>query len=82
MFGGFVPFIATSLTVWAAAQPEGTFPKSYSRFMGLIYPVAIAFICFIIGSIYMKDVRNVKLMDRSFYLTMPFFHENAPHPDC
>jgi MFS family permease len=63
VFGGFVPFIATSLTVWAATQPEGTFTKNYSIYMGLIYPIVIALLCFIIGSIYMKDVRNVKLMD-------------------
>ena len=63
VFGGFVPFIATSLTVWAATQPEGTFTKQYSIYMGLIYPVAIAVICFFIGSALMKDVRNVKLMD-------------------
>jgi len=63
VFGGFVPFIATSLTVWAAAQPAGTFQKEHSIYMGLIYPVTIALICFFIGSALMKDVRNVKLMD-------------------
>ena len=63
VFGGFVPFIATFLTVWAAAQPAGTFVKEHSSLMGLAYPVTIALICFIIGSLYMKDIRNVKLMD-------------------
>ncbi|MBT2558347.1 MFS transporter [Hymenobacter sp. ISL-91] len=63
IFGGFVPLIATALTLWAAGKPDGTFLKMWSSYAGLVYPVAIAFICFIIGSIYMKDVRNVKLMD-------------------
>ena len=63
VFGGFVPFIATSVTVWAAAQPAGTFAKDHSIYMGLIYPIVIALLCFFIGSALMKDVRNVKLMD-------------------
>jgi MFS family permease len=63
VFGGFVPFVATSLTVWAATQPEGTFSKEHSSLMGLAYPVITALICFFIGTALMKDVRNVKLMD-------------------
>ena len=63
VFGGFVPLIATSVTVWAAKQAPGTFWKDYSSLTGLLYPVAIALICFFIGSALMKDVRNVKLMD-------------------
>jgi len=65
VFGGFVPFIATSVTFWAAKQEVGTFWKTYSSFTGLLYPIAIAAICFIIGSILMKDLRNVKLTDES-----------------
>ncbi len=65
VFGGFVPYIATSLTVWAAAQQAGTFAKDYSSFFGLIYPITIALICFFIGTALMKDVRNVKLMDEN-----------------
>lgn len=63
VFGGFVPFIATSIGVWAAAQPAGTFAKEHSSLVGLVYPVVIAFICFLVGSALMKDTRNVKLMD-------------------
>jgi MFS family permease len=63
VFGGFVPLIATALTLRAAAQPAGTFLKEYSSFAGLIYPVVIALICFFIGMAMMKDTRNVKLMD-------------------
>ena len=63
VFGGFVPLIATAIGVWAAAQPAGTFAKEHSSLLGLVYPVTIALICFIIGMALMKDVRNVKLID-------------------
>jgi MFS family permease len=63
VFGGFVPLIATSIGVWAAAQPAGTFAKEHSSLVGLVYPVVIAFICFFVGMAMMKDTRNVKLMD-------------------
>jgi MFS family permease len=63
VFGGFVPLIATSIGVWAATQPAGTFAKEHSSLLGLIYPVVIALICFFVGVALMKDTRNVKLMD-------------------
>ena len=63
VFGGFVPLIATAIGVWAAAQPAGTFAKDHSSLVGLVYPVTIALICFIVGMALMKDVRNVKLID-------------------
>ncbi|GAA4006853.1 MFS transporter [Hymenobacter fastidiosus] len=63
IFGGFVPLVATSIGVWAAAQPEGTFARDHSSLIGLIYPITVALLCFIIGMIYVRDVRNVKLME-------------------
>ena len=63
VFGGFVPLIATSIGVWAAAQPAGTFAKEHSSLLGLGYPVIIALICFFVGMALMKDTRNVKLMN-------------------
>jgi MFS family permease len=62
VFGGFVPLIATALTLRAAAS-ETPFIKDHSFLAGLIYPVGIALICYLIGMALMKDVRNVKLMD-------------------
>ncbi|MGI4885999.1 MAG: MFS transporter [Janthinobacterium lividum] len=64
VFGGFVPFIATAIGVWAAGQPAGTFSKEHSSLLGLIYPVTIALICFFVGMALMKDTRDVKLMDK------------------
>ena len=63
VFGGFVPLIATWIGVWAAAEPAGTFAKEHSSLLGLVYPVTVALICFVIGMALMKDVRNVKLLD-------------------
>jgi MFS family permease len=62
IFGGLVPLIATAMVAWAATQPSG-FLQEHSIYFGLVYPVAIALITFIIGTIYMKDIRNVKIMD-------------------
>ncbi len=64
VFGGFVPLIATWIGVWAATQPAGTFAKEHSSLLGLVYPVTVALVCFVVGMALMKDTRNVKLMDR------------------
>ncbi|MET4105012.1 MFS transporter [Hymenobacter sp. UYP22] len=63
VFGGFVPLVATWIGVWATTQPEGTFAKDHSSLIGLAYPCIIALICFFIGVAYMRDVRNVRIMD-------------------
>ncbi len=63
VFGGFVPLIATWIGVWAATQPAGTFAKDHSSLLGLVYPVTIALVCFLVGMALMKDTRNVKLMN-------------------
>ncbi|SMC00228.1 major facilitator superfamily MFS_1 [Hymenobacter roseosalivarius DSM 11622] len=62
IFGGLVPLIATAMVAWAATQPSG-FLQEHSIYFGLVYPVVIALISLIIGTIYMKDIRNVKIMD-------------------
>ncbi|KUG07858.1 MFS transporter [Solirubrum puertoriconensis] len=62
VFGGFVPLIATALTLRAAAA-DSPFVKDNSFLAGLVYPVGIALICWIIGMALMKDVRNVKLIE-------------------
>ena len=62
IFGGLVPLIATWMVAYAAGQPGG-FLKEHSIYFGLAYPVVIAAICWVIGTVYMKDARNVKIMD-------------------
>ncbi|WP_242434679.1 MFS transporter [Hymenobacter amundsenii] len=62
IFGGLVPLISTAMVAWAAAQPSG-FLQEHSIYFGLVYPVVVALITFVIGSLYMKDIRNVRIMD-------------------
>lgn len=50
VFGGLTPFIATA-TVAATANP----------FAGLIYPISIALITFVIGMIYIKEKKTAEL---------------------
>ncbi|MBL8019161.1 MAG: MHS family MFS transporter [Leptospirales bacterium] len=50
VFGGLVPFIATAL-VASTGNP----------YAGLFYPIGIALLTFIIGSLFIRDTRNVKL---------------------
>ena len=63
IFGGFVPLVATWIAVWAKAQPEGTFAKEHAALSGLIYPVVVALVCWVIGSALINDRRDVKIMD-------------------
>ena len=51
-FGGLTPFIATYIVT-----------ISGNIFAGLAYPIAIALMTLIIGSIYLKDTQHIKLWD-------------------
>lgn len=51
-FGGFLPLIATALVA-----------KTGNMYAGLIYPIAIALMTFIIGSITLKETRHRKIWD-------------------
>jgi MFS family permease len=50
VFGGLLPTISTILVA-----------RTGNHLAGLIYPVAIAVICFVVGIIYLKDKRGVAL---------------------
>jgi len=51
-FGGWLPFIAVAITA-ATGNP----------LMALIYPIAIALMTFIIGSLFVRESRNVRIWD-------------------
>lgn len=53
VFGGLVPFIATLITTF-----KGSTPLS-----GLWYPIGVAFVCMIIGSIYLRNTIDKDVMD-------------------
>ncbi|RYZ68438.1 MAG: MFS transporter, partial [Proteobacteria bacterium] len=52
VFGGLVPFIGTAMVA-----------STGHHLAGLIYPITVAVITIIIGSIYIKETRNVKWND-------------------
>ncbi|HEY9154305.1 MAG TPA: MFS transporter [Opitutaceae bacterium] len=52
VFGGLVPYIATSLV-----------EKYKNPFAGLYYPIAVSVITFVVGAIFLKDRKNVSLSD-------------------
>lgn len=51
-FGGFTPFIAT----WLVS-------RSGNIYAGLFYPISIAVITFIVGSLFLKESKDVKIWD-------------------
>ncbi|MBP6532936.1 MAG: MFS transporter, partial [Bacteroidia bacterium] len=53
VFGGLVPFIATLITSF-----KGSTPLS-----GLWYPIAVASVCFVIGSVYVSNKIDKDVMD-------------------
>ncbi|HMG92762.1 MAG TPA: MFS transporter [Chryseolinea sp.] len=59
IFGGLVPFIATSLyeNSKTLANPGG------DPFAGLLYPIVVAAICFIIGMIFLSNRRVADVID-------------------
>ena len=54
-FGGFLPLIATAGVAWATTQPQY---KDFAPFMGLIYPVSIAAITFVVGSLLLRETKD------------------------
>jgi MFS family permease len=51
-FGGFTPLIAASLVA-----------TTHHQYAGLIFPIAVASVTFVIGSLFLKETRHVKLWD-------------------
>ena len=49
-FGGFLPLIAT----WAVA-------RTGNIYAGLVYPIAVAFLTFVVGSLFLKDRKDERL---------------------
>ena len=51
-FGGFTPLIATAIVA-----------KTHNNFAGLYYPIAVALMTFVIGSLFIKETRHVRIWD-------------------
>ena len=62
-FGGFLPLIATALFTSAAALNADKSPKhpnlvSKAPYMGLLFPVVVAAITFIVGTTLLRETKN------------------------
>jgi MFS family permease len=51
-FGGFLPLIATAVVA-----------KTGNIYAGLIYPISVALLTFVVGSIYLKESHTLKIWD-------------------
>ena len=60
-FGGFLPFIATAVAAYATLNP-GAFPVE-ARYAGLIYPVVVALITFLLGNLLVKETYHNAIAD-------------------
>ena len=59
-FGGFLPLVAASLVLWA--QTNGGWGE-YAIYAGLAYPIIVALITFVVGSLYLPETNHVKIWD-------------------
>ena len=57
-FGGFLPLIATAVVAAAQLHPEWS---NVSRYMGLIFPISVAVITFLVGSFLLRETRTNSL---------------------
>jgi hypothetical protein len=62
-FGGFLPLIATAV-VAASLKSTNQTVKDFAPYMGLLYPVGVAAITFIVGSLLIRETK-----DNSMHLT-------------
>ncbi|MFZ4575890.1 MAG: MFS transporter, partial [Phycisphaerales bacterium] len=62
VFGGLVPFAATWISNYTIREFPGSSMKLYA---GLLYPMAIAFLTLVVGSIFIKERRGIKMWDES-----------------
>jgi MFS family permease len=62
-FGGFLPVIATVVVAFATAKPD-SFPVD-AQYAGLLYPVAVAIITFILGTVLLRETKDVRIDDET-----------------
>jgi MFS family permease len=59
-FGGFLPLVAASLVLWA--QTNGGLGE-YAIYAGLAYPIIVALVTFVIGSLYLPETNHIRIWD-------------------
>lgn len=60
VFGGLVPFAGTWISSFAAEKYPG---NTWIPFAGLVYPILIALLTFVIGWFFIRERRDVKMWD-------------------
>ncbi len=61
-FGGFTPLIASAIVAWAATSTNETI-RTYAIYTGLAYPILIALMTFVIGTLYLPETYHVRIWD-------------------
>ncbi len=61
-FGGFMPLIASAIVAWAATSTNETI-RTYAIYTGLAYPILIALMTFVIGTLYLPETHHVRIWD-------------------
>jgi MFS family permease len=59
-FGGWLPFIATGIVFYAAQAFPGNPMVIYA---GLLYPIVIALMCFVVGMLLLRETKDVRIWD-------------------
>lgn len=59
-FGGLTPLVATWLSTWWLAQHPG---DGNARYMGLIWPIAVASMTFLIGAFFLPETKDRRIWD-------------------
>ncbi len=61
-FGGWTPFIATAIVAWASTS-DNPWVRAHAIYMGLVWPISVALMTFVIGSLFIKETKTVKIWD-------------------
>lgn len=65
VFGGLVPFAATWMATSSLASADSPLTRLMGgpKYVGLIYPIAVAAITLVVGLIFIREKRNVRMHD-------------------
>lgn len=59
-FGGLTPLVATWLSTWWLTQHPGS---TNARFMGLVWPIAVAAMTFLVGALFLPETKDRRIWD-------------------
>ncbi|HEX2036061.1 MAG TPA: MFS transporter, partial [Chloroflexota bacterium] len=59
-FGGWLPFLATGIVFYAGQMFPGNPATIYA---GLLYPIVVALMSFVIGSLFLWETKDVRIWD-------------------